>query len=758
MKNSPEESPKFPVEARIALIFSIVLILISTVQLIYRYYLPTEGWLLFTTDTFEHPDWLFHENLVDTSSDMQLDDVIIGVNSVSIQGRATDAWVQPPPEWQKGAVVNFEVVRAGEHLSIHAPIVQWTGSAILKNLWIQPEIAVGFVSSLIMLVLGTYTVLQQPETPAARSLLVFTAIFFAMSISNLVPIGISVQFDSSAFFASAFFSFLIFPILLAPSILNFTILFPQPNPLMIRYPFISKLPYMIGASVGVLLLFPAIPTQIGWFATMGMIILSLVSLLHSVFSIKDRLSETQLRLAISGLILGLSLMLLVFPAASEWVADAIIAQLLGAGFYVGFAIITISFSIAILRFHLFEIDLFIHNALVYSLLSGMSIGIYFLVVSYLGFLFRAEGENWQALIATGVVALVFAPLHTKLRSLVSRFVYGDRDQPYIALTNLGLHLEMTADLSSSLALAVESIAKSLKVPYVGLQLFGNDNVQNTIEYGPFQNETSSFPLMHRGEPVGNLMIASRNPKEPLTTPDKRLLTDLARQLSATAKAAILATDLDAARLRLVREETETRRTLGRDIHDGIGHRLVALARSIENPATMFNGTPEEISELLNKIHVEVLQITKQVRDIAHQLYPPELELLGLVDALRERTQDDQALVVKVDSPQELKPFLSNTPEEATLYFIALEALTNVKKHSKATLCMIEFKIENTNPAKIIMLITDNGQGFQHEKTTGMGLLTMKARAADVGGRTQIQTKLGSGTSITVTIPLSNNPK
>ena len=100
--------------------------------------------------------------------------------------------------------------------------------------------------------------------------------------------------------------------------------------------------------------------------------------------------------------------------------------------------------IAILRYRLYDVDLLINRTLVYGSLSACVVGIYVLAVVALGALFQAQGNFAISLLATGLVAMLFQPLRSRLQRGVNRLIYGERDDPYAVISRLGRRLEATA--------------------------------------------------------------------------------------------------------------------------------------------------------------------------------------------------------------------------------------------------------------------------------------------------------------------------
>jgi signal transduction histidine kinase len=264
-----------------------------------------------------------------------------------------------------------------------------------------------------------------------------------------------------------------------------------------------------------------------------------------------------------------------------------------------------------------------------------------------------------------------------------------------------------------------------------------------------------FPLTYAGETVGDLVAAPRGPREPLSTADRRLLEDLARPIGATAHAARLAADLDHARLRLVTAREEARRRLGSDLHDGIGHQLAGLGRRMEQATDRLRQDPEAARQILVEVSQQLRDATLQVRELAHQLHPPELELLGLVGALCERAQTQDQLRVRLDMPSHLPPL--PTAVETAAYYIALEALANAAKHSGAATCLLRLALRpaENGTATLELDIRDDGHGLRRAEPAngrGLGLLSMRARAAEVGGDCTIGPGPNGGLWVSARLP------
>jgi signal transduction histidine kinase len=428
-----------------------------------------------------------------------------------------------------------------------------------------------------------------------------------------------------------------------------------------------------------------------------------------------------------------------------------------------FAAIPITVGNAVLRYRLYDIDLLINRTLVYGALTATIVAIYVLVVGYLGALFNARGNVSISLIATGLVAVLFAPLRDRLQRGVNRLLYGERDEPYTALTRLGQRLEATLAPDAVLPTIGRTVAEALKLPYVAITLHTPDRpfaAQRVIvaEHGQAPQYPSSLrmlPLFYGGETVGELQLAPRRPNEPLSGADDRLLADLARQAGAAVQAVQLTAALQAglddvrrSRERLVTAQEEERRRIQRDLHDGLGPVLASMRLRLEACLDRAHDEAPDLAHDLERLHALVGQATTDIRRLVYNLRPPALDQLGL-PALRQhvhRWERETGVAVQLDAAL-------NAPLPAavdvTLFRIVHKALVNVHKHARATEVKLDLAQHN---AGVTLLVQDNGVGGA-ATNAGTGLESMRERAELVGGTLAMESASGAGTKLAVQLPL-----
>jgi signal transduction histidine kinase len=427
----------------------------------------------------------------------------------------------------------------------------------------------------------------------------------------------------------------------------------------------------------------------------------------------------------------------------------------------GLLVLPVFTYIAILRYRLYDIDLLINRTLVYGALSACVVALYALVVGYLGVVLGMGANLATSLATIGLVAVLFAPLRDRLQRGVNRLMYGERDEPYKVLSDLGASLEATLAPESVLPTVVETVARALKLPYAAITLKQDGVFVEAARYGKKpEGEPLIVPLTYQQETVGQLVVSPRTPGESFTKSDVRLLGDLARHIEVAAYAVRLTADLQRSRERLVTAREEERRRLRRDLHDGVGPQLAALTLKLETARKLLSHDPQA-STLMADLSERARATVSDVRRSVHALRPPALDELGLIPALREGAAQysQNGLRVSVEAPESLPP-LSAAAEVAT-YHIAQEAMTNVVRHAGARNCSVRIAL-GEEAGTLSVEIEDDGRGIGEEHKVGVGLHSMRERAEELGGRCIISSLAGGGTLVSAELPCQmvdeDNPK
>jgi len=209
------------------------------------------------------------------------------------------------------------------------------------------------------------------------------------------------------------------------------------------------------------------------------------------------------------------------------------------------------------------------------------------------------------------------------------------------------------------------------------------------------------------------------------------------------------------------QEAERRRLAG-DIHDGISQRLVSLTYRLDAAARAVDeDNSAEAAEQIVRSREMVVLTLEEARSAINGLRPPVLEDLGLAGGLASLAGSIPQVQFELDLADERLP----EHIEVALYRIAQECLQNVVKHAHASVVKLKFMLSDNT---IHLEVIDDGVGFDvsHRRLPdddrvhgtssrfgGYGMLSMAERAELVGGRLSVRSSPGSGTVVTVTVPV-----
>jgi signal transduction histidine kinase len=423
--------------------------------------------------------------------------------------------------------------------------------------------------------------------------------------------------------------------------------------------------------------------------------------------------------------------------------------------------IPIAVGIAILRYRLYDIDVVIRRTVLYSILTGAVIGLYLILAN--GFLFilnRIGGlEHRNAITSaavTVVIVFLFQPLRDWLQRAVIRVFFGDRDAPDTVLNQLGARLEASLAAGDVLPMVVTVASDALKIPYVAITLRGsNGELRTAAETGQPLVAPARFPMVYQGEMLGELLVSPRSAEESFSRADRTILESLARQAAVAAHALRLTNDLQLARQRLVNAREDERLRLRRDLHDGLGAQLAALAIQAGGIRHLVKTDSTRADTEIGELQLELRRSIGDIRSLVHGMRPPALDELGLVGALRARilafqTSIDESSSLTIDfaAPVDLSPLPAAV--EVAIYRVAEEALTNMSRHSRASRGHVSLAVDHD----VRLTIDDNGRGMPEALTGGIGLASMRERAAELGGTLRLEPCAPRGTRLTMVLPLA----
>jgi two-component system sensor histidine kinase DegS len=203
------------------------------------------------------------------------------------------------------------------------------------------------------------------------------------------------------------------------------------------------------------------------------------------------------------------------------------------------------------------------------------------------------------------------------------------------------------------------------------------------------------------------------------------------------------------------QEAERAR-LAREIHDGPAQVLANTVMRLQFVEQMLRHKREEVEPELARVRTALQESLKDVRRFIFNLRPASLSDAGLVPTLRYYTQDFRE---QFDIPVELNvpENLSLSPnQELVVFRVIQEALQNIHKHAEAGTIAVNLQQRPGGP--LTVTIADDGKGFDPKlvrqgRTGSSGLVSMRERAATVGGTLKIDSKPGTGTTITLVLPV-----
>ena len=409
-------------------------------------------------------------------------------------------------------------------------------------------------------------------------------------------------------------------------------------------------------------------------------------------------------------------------------------------------VIPAAIGLAVFRYRMFDIELIFSRTLLYAALTA---GV---VAGYLALFFAIDRlvdvRGLAGVLAAALVATGFQPLRQELQRRVHRLVYGDRSDPYRALARLGHRLQTAPDTGEVFTTIVDGVASTLRLGYCAVALRRDDALEIAAERGvPGREPRLALPLSYQGEEIG-VLVAEPAPRSILSSTDRQLLGDLARQAGVAVHSERVLSELQRSRERLIAAREEERLRIRRDLHDGLGPTLAALVFKIGVIRDSVREDPDRSERLLLELGGDTRGAIADIRTLVYALRPPALDELGLVGALREQAAllaESSQLVICVESQDlpELPPAV-----EVAAYRIVSEALTNVVRHARAQRCRVELRLADG----LDLTISDDGVGLDAGGRPGVGLRSMRERAAELGGSFDASCAAPGGTRIHARLP------
>ena len=405
-----------------------------------------------------------------------------------------------------------------------------------------------------------------------------------------------------------------------------------------------------------------------------------------------------------------------------------------------------------------------------------------------------------SMLAAAVAAIAYLPARGRLVASATRFVYGTREAPGDALRTFGSRMTRAVSMDELLLQLAESLRKTMRLDSAEIYTGAGDVLERVVSVpdagtrslvltdrerpvvaragvsgsawaavwlpsvldGREQAQLRVAPISHGGELLGLIVVERGARADTYTDEDDRVLTELARQAGLafhnSQLDSALQTTLDAlrrqadelreSRARIVASGDAERRRVERDLHDGAQQHLVALAINIRLARDIVADDPAGADEMLGQLAQDVQLTIRELRELAHGIYPPLLADNGLGDALRAAASRSP-LTVRVTVAGEVGRYRAEV--EAAIYFSCLEALQNAAKHAPDA--TVDLRLW-TASGGLLFSVTDDGPGFDPATARGgHGFVNMADRLGAIGGTVRWDSRPGHGATISGTIPL-----
>jgi signal transduction histidine kinase len=413
-------------------------------------------------------------------------------------------------------------------------------------------------------------------------------------------------------------------------------------------------------------------------------------------------------------------------------------------------------AVAALRYRLYDLDLLVNRTIVAALLVAGAAVSYVALVGWVGALVGTS-QGAVPFVAAFALATAFHPARVRLQRLVDRLFHGLRGDPYALIQEVDRALRDSATPREALGAGVEAVRSGLRLRGVSVVVRMPDGAEVEERAGDVAPAGATVPLELHGRQVGELRVTrvterpSAAAGEPLppTGADARALHAVAGPLSSAAYAVRLSGALEESRTQLVQAREDERRRLRRDLHDGLGPLLAGVVMALDVVrSALARGDRDRAAELSGAAAEQARSAVTDVRRLVADLRPPALDDLGLVGALRALvstlTAGGPQVAVRATGGLDELP----AAVEVAAYRIAAEAVTNAVRHASAQRVDLSLSAGHTG---LDVNVSDDGAGLPEDLTPGVGLASMRERAAELGGWCSVETT-ADGTGVRAWLP------
>jgi signal transduction histidine kinase len=403
----------------------------------------------------------------------------------------------------------------------------------------------------------------------------------------------------------------------------------------------------------------------------------------------------------------------------------------------------VTIGIGILRYRLYDVDLVISRTFTYGALTVVLAAVYAVATVVLGAVVGRDSV-WVTAAATLLAAAAFRLLHRRVQERVDRRF---RPARHDALRLVRTFVEELRNDRAEPEQVVGALRSAVGDPGLELRFVLQPDEPPVDERGhailELDDGREHFAVRRGGITLGQIVWT------PATDEDRALLPTVVGAAALAIEMARLRVELrrrldevDESRSRIAAVADQERRRIERDLHDGAQQRLVSIGLALRHAQHQLGADPESARRTLDGAVVEITAAIDELRELAHGLRPTLLQA-GLGPAMRELASRSP-VPVEVSSTGDRYP-----PEvEAAAYFVACEGLTNAVKHARAG--HVQLRVARQDGV-LVVSVADDGVGGA-AMSRGSGLTGLSDRVAARGGRFQIESASGAGTTLRAELP------
>lgn len=395
--------------------------------------------------------------------------------------------------------------------------------------------------------------------------------------------------------------------------------------------------------------------------------------------------------------------------------------------------------VVILGERLWGVDLVVSRVLLWLLLSVSGVVLYLALVAVVPATIGASGA--LAFVAPVVIALAVLPLRGWLQRRIDRLVYGEGADAGALLARLGERIGELPPGPDGIQELADTLRRVLRLGWVQVR-----TANLSIASGAGDEEHAVRAPLTIGETHLGELSAGPVAGQRLDRRTRTVLADVAGLVATVVRLAESHAVLDAAHSALAARRAEERRAIRRELHDGLGPALAGTGFALAAVENLAPSDPDRARELLSELSEDVRARALEVRALADDVSAPRFEPDELAEMLSRLARRFESPLLQVRSDVSAAGRLPADVAEG-LYFIAAEAVANAVRHAGARRVTARVRANDTTAT---LEVVDDGSGIPASASSGVGMASMRERAAALGGELAVSTG-EAGTSVRVRI-------